>query len=326
METENLYNRLFAKVLSGNALAEEKEAFEKWLMQSKRNAAQFSELKKIWGAGESLREYDLQTARLKTELKILQKQTPKKGLFHYWQKVAAFLVVPLLIFSGYYYFKYQSGGGDTMPVETIKTPLGARTSLVLSDGSTIWLNSGSEISYPHRFGTIREVILKGEMYLEVTKDKRPFIVKTGYGNVVVHGTTFNVSAYDNEPFTTTLIEGSVSVTDYSGEEKARLKPGFQFALENNTPSVKKVSAEFYTSWKEGKLIFKREPFEEVAKRLERWFNVTIKLKGETIKNLWYTGTIEMESFSEVLELIRNTTPIEYSFDSRNRVLIISSKI
>lgn len=225
MKTENLYNNLFAKVLSGNALPEEKEAFEKWLMKSKRHAAQFSEFKSVWEAGESLKEYDLETARLKTELKILKKQNAKKGLFHYWQKVAAILVVPLVIFSGYIYFKYQSGDGDTMPMETIKTPFGARTSLVLPDRSTICLNSGSEISYPHRFGSIREVILKGEMYLEVTKNKKPFIVKTEYGNVVVHGTKFNVSAYDNEPFTTTLIEGSVSVTDHSGKEKARLKPG-----------------------------------------------------------------------------------------------------
>ena len=325
MNRENLNNSdLFARILTGNASPEEKEYFDEWLISDENHSSEFESFKKIWATAGLLKNYDLQKGRLKTELKILEKMNVKKGFLYYWPRIAAILIVPLLLFSGYLYFSNYRAN-DTTPTETIKTPFGARTSLILPDGSAIWLNSGSEISYRHRFGAVREIRLKGEMYLEVKKNKKPFIVKTDYGNVVVHGTTFNVNAYDNEPFRTTLIEGSVSVTDQSGREVARLDPGFQFTLENDHPSVKKVPAELYTSWKDGKLVFRREPFEEVAKRLERWFNVTIKLKGESIKDLWYTGTIEMESFSEVLELIKNTTPIEYSFDPQNRILTIFGK-
>jgi len=314
---------LFARILTGNASPEEKEHFGEWLISEQKHSGEFESVRKIWTTAGTLKKYDLQKGRLKTELKILEKMNAKKGFLYYWPRIAAILIVPLLLFSGYLYFNY--GTDDTTPTETIKTPFGARTSLILPDGSAIWLNSGSEISYRHHFGSVREVRLKGEMYLEVKKNKKPFIVKTNYGNIVVHGTTFNVNAYDNELFRTTLIEGSVSVTDLSGREVAKLEPGFQFTLKNDHPSVKKVPAELYTSWKDGKLIFRREPFEEVARRLERWFNVTIKLKGESIKDLWYTGTIEMESFKEVLELIKNTTPIEYSFDPQSRILTISGK-
>ena len=80
-----------------------------------------------------------------------------------------------------------------------------------------------------------------------------------------------------------------------------------------------------TSWKEGKLIFEKEPFANVATALERWYNVKIELQGEKLKRLGYTGTIEMETFSEVLELIKSTTPIKYKFDKNTRILKISGK-
>ena len=245
-------------------------------------------------------------------------------MIYYWQRVEAILILPVLVFS---VLQYDSGNTkmSTVPLVTTRTPFGARTTLSLPDGSVMWLNSGSEVSYPQSFGKIREITLKGEIYLDVKKDGKPFIVKTDFGEVAVLGTKFNVSSYTGEPFMATLVEGSVAVKDKSGSDEVRLKPGFQYASRDGKYTVKEVPLNIYTSWKDGKMIFRREPFERVAKRLERWFNVTIELKGESIKKLWYTGTIEMESFSEVLELIKNTTPIEYSFNSNTRVLTISKK-
>ncbi|MGV8094316.1 MAG: FecR family protein [Mangrovibacterium sp.] len=325
MNDKHLNNEeLFSKILSGNTTTEELETFNHWLSADEKNKKAFESYKKIWDWGGRLKQYDLKAAKLKTEIKILEKLKGKKNFMYYWQRIAAILILPVLVFS---VLQYDSGNTkqNTVPLVTTQIPFGARTTLLLPDGSTIWLNSGSEVSYPQSFGKIREITLKGEIYLEVKKDKKPFVVKTDLGEVTVLGTKFNVSSYTGEPFMTTLVEGSVVVKDKAGSDEIHLKPGFQYVSQDGKYTVKEVPISIYTSWKDGKMIFRREPFETVAKRLERWFNVTIELRGESIKNLWYTGTIEMESFSEVLELIKNTTPIEYSFNSKTRVLTISRK-
>lgn len=317
-------NELFSKVLSGNASREETEKFEQWLSSEEKNKKEFEAYEKIWSWGGHLKPYDIKAARLKTEIKILEKLKAKRSFIHYWQRIAAILILPVIIFSVYLY-NFKNGKPGQSTITTITTPFGARTFFTLPDSSAIWLNSGSEVSYPQDFGRRREITLKGEVYLEVKKDRKPFIVKTEFGDVRVLGTKFNVSAYGGESFMTTLVEGSVMIKDKASSGEVLLKPGLQYTSRNGKYTVKEVPTNIYTSWKDGKMIFRREPFETVAKRLERWFNVTIELRGESIKNLWYTGTIEMESFSEVLELIKNTTPIEYSFNSKTRVLTISKK-
>ncbi len=328
MDKNNFYNNdFFPKILSGNATKQEQAVFEQWLSMPGVDRSGFDAYKKLWESLGYIKGHDIDAAKLKTRIKILEKQKQQKSFYYYWQKIAAVLLVPVLLASLFLYFdKWGATGNSSATVETVRTPCGARTSLTLPDGSIAWLNAGSEISFPHEFNDVREVGLKGEMYLEVKKSKAPFIVKTQYGNVKVLGTKFNVSAYDDDCFTTTLIEGSVSLTGRGVEKEFLLSPGFQAILKNGGYEASKVDAASYVSWKDGRMEFRREPFGQVAKKLERWFNVSIELKGEEIKKLWYTGTIEMESFSEVLELIKNTTPIEYSFDPKNRILTIESKI
>ncbi|MDD4192257.1 MAG: DUF4974 domain-containing protein [Mangrovibacterium sp.] len=325
MNDERLNNEeLFSGILSGNASPEQREAFDLWLSATPKNRKAFEAYKKVWDWGGHLKPYDLTAAKLKTRIKILEKLREKKGLIYYWQRVAAVLILPVIVFS---VLQYDSGNlkMSTASLVTTRVPFGARTTFLLPDGSAVWLNSGSEVTYPQNFGKTRKITLKGEMYLEVKKNGTPFVVSTDFGEVAVLGTKFNVSSYPGEPFMTTLVEGSVAVKDRAGSDEVRLKPGFQYISRDGMPTVKEVPPHLYTSWKDGKMIFRREPFETVAKRLERWFNVTIGLEGEGIKKLWYTGTIEMESFSEVLELIKNTTPIAYSFNPNTRVLTISKK-
>jgi len=325
MENNGLHSdELFAKVLTGNITPEEKTAFGKWIHESEDNMSDFQSFKKMWESAAILKKYDLDKAKLMTRIKILEKLKAARGFLYYWQRVAAILIIPVILFSAYFIFRNDNYSRKET-VENVKTPFGARTSFQLPDGSVAWLNAGSEVSYPRQFGKIREINLKGEIYLEVKKGLGPFVVKTMYGDVKVLGTKFNVCAFSNEPFRTTLVEGSVAVEDRNNPKEVFLTPGFQYVAEKGSFSVEKVETEMYTSWKDGKMVFRREPFELVAKRLERWFNVSIRLEGESIKKLWYTGTIEMESFSEVLELIKSTTPIDYNFDSKKRILTITAK-
>lgn len=245
-------------------------------------------------------------------------------LYSNLMKVAAVLITGLLISTFSLYFKPEKQFNLAIK-ETVKTPYGARTSFLLPDGSEVWLNSGSTISFPSQYGEIRNVELTGEAFFKVLKDGKPFMVKTASGKVEVMGTSFDVKAYPNENFITTLVEGSVKVSDNTNQA-ATLKPGQQSAITAGKEfTLKEVNTELITSWKEGKLIFVKEPFANVAKELERWYNVKIELQGERLKSLGYTGTIEMETFNEVLELINATTPIKTSFDKNTRMLKIRGR-
>jgi len=239
-------------------------------------------------------------------------------------RVAAILIIGLITATTVLYHKPEKQNYITT-IETVTTPYGARTSFKLPDGSEVWLNSGSTISYPKQYGTIRNVELSGQAYFKVVKDGKPFIVKTIYGNVEVTGTSLDVKAYPGENLATTLVEGSVKVgNDLS--HISILKPGQQSVItQANELSISEVNTGLITSWREGKLVFVKEPFQNVAKELERWYNVRIELSGEKLKRLGYTGTIEMETFGEVLELINTTTPIKSKFDKKTRVLKISGR-
>jgi transmembrane sensor len=239
-------------------------------------------------------------------------------------KVAAVLITGLIIATFSLLFKPEKQI-DTTIVETVKTPYGARTSFMLPDGSEVWLNSGSTISFPRHYGAVRSVVLTGEAYFKVLKQGKPFVVKTRLGKVEVMGTCFDVKAYSNEPFETTLVEGSVKVSNLVNQV-ATLKPGQQSRITaTNEFDTKEVNSDLITSWTEGKLIFVKEPFANVARELERWYNVKIELQGERLKKLGYTGTIELETFGEVLELINTTTPIKTSFDKKTRILKIRGR-
>ncbi|MCG6187302.1 FecR family protein [Maribellus maritimus] len=253
--------------------------------------------------------------------KIALKENNPKRTVRIYQIISAVAAVLILgfIFSIFFYPKQIQ---NDIVTQNISTPYGGKTHFSLSDGTEIWLNSGSSISYPSRFSNTREVTLKGEAYFKVTHNSHPFIVSGNFGEIEVLGTEFDVKAYDGEPFVTTLVNGSIQYRNKNNQ--VTLKPGTQVTFHQNKMLTHKVETEIYTSWKDGKLIFRDEPLENIATRLERWYNVNIELKGEEIKKLRYNGTIELESFSEVLELIKVTTPIQYSFDRDTRILSISA--
>jgi transmembrane sensor len=241
-----------------------------------------------------------------------------------WPVAAAFIVGILLTVAMVYQFPPEDD--LTAHIQNVTTPRGARTHLTLPDGSRVWLNAGTTISYSSVFGKTRQVALEGEAYFEVEKDRKPFAVSTEKGLVTVKGTSFNVKAFaDEDLFETTLVEGSVVVRDQGDTEEVVLNPGQQAVIEEGVLRVRNVEHRFFTSWREGKLIFSKEPFPELVKRLERWYNVTIAYNDPRLDELWYTGTIEMETISEVMEMISKAAPVSYSFDNKTRIFTIQHK-
>ena len=240
-------------------------------------------------------------------------------LFSFGFRVAALLVCGLIFSSIWFYLQSNKVTGYVQR-QTISIPYGAKTQISMPDGSTVWLNSGTTMSYSGDFSKNRQVELKGEAFFEVQKGEIPFEVKTGFGTIQVLGTAFDVLAYPESGFATTLVQGSVQINSDISKQRLTIKPGQQVKLVGDSLFTSKVETELFTSWKDGKLIFRREPFPNLMKRLERWFNVKIEYQPEHFKDLWYSGAIENETITEVMEMIGTAAPVQFTFNSKTRII------
>lgn len=203
---------------------------------------------------------------------------------------------------------------------TLEVPRGGEYNIQLSDGTQIWVNSGSSLKYPVQFvGNERIVELEGEAYFEVAKDKaRPFLVKTNRQTVKVYGTSFNIEAYpENNYQYTTLARGSVGV--YHDNREYKLIPGqqAQVSTDNATVKVMAVNVESICAWHLGKLSMENEPLEKILTRLSRWYDVDFTYTDSSLKSLHFTGDLERYSdFSDILKLIQLTTSVDFIIEGR----------
>ena len=207
---------------------------------------------------------------------------------------------------------------------TLTVPVRERFQLVLADGTKVFLNSGSEMRYPERFGKARrEVFLKGEAWFEVAKDSaREFWVHAGAMDVKVLGTSFNVNSYADENYTeVTLVEGHVAA--YVDDKSYDLLPSRQLRWdkENESVDVRTVNVNDYIAWKKGQYVFKGRSLEEVAKVLERWYDVEIIFENEKSKETVYTGVINKEeNFDAFVLRLRETSSLSCRMES-NRLYV-----
>jgi transmembrane sensor len=201
----------------------------------------------------------------------------------------------------------------------ITTPKGGQYQISLPDGTKVWLNAASSLSYPAAFtGNKREVRLIGEAYFEVSKDKeKPFIVYTKGQEVKVLGTHFNVSAYEDEDGTkTTLLEGSVKVRLVNSSAAALLKPGQQAVFEFNQLDVAAVDVAEAIAWKEGYFLFQDEDIRSIMKKIARWYDVEV-VYAPNISNQKIGGNIaHSKPLSEVLRTLSNTDKFNFKVEGR----------
>ncbi|MFT3902757.1 MAG: DUF4974 domain-containing protein [Niabella sp.] len=255
-----------------------------------------------------------------------------------------------LILAGYIYFQQKSDAGTLSKANIVSTQKGSKTNLVLPDGSQVWLNADSKISYGRDFGKdSRELHLEGEAYFDVKKDAaHPFVIHTRALDVKVLGTAFNVRAYKDEPQTeTTLIRGKVEIflKNY-GDKKVVLSPmekitvssvplpqkenvskGSNEDVEEFTLSkIKKVvedSSIAETGWVKNRLVFNKTPLEEIAKEVGRWYDVDIIILNEKLKSKEYSGTFDDKSLQDVLESLKLAGGLNYSIN--NKTVTIESQ-
>lgn len=214
---------------------------------------------------------------------------------------------------------------DVYDINTLIVPYGKRSTLTLSDGSKVWLNSGSVLEFPARFaGENREVRLaSGEMYIEVTHEKKKsFFVHTPDFNVKVYGTKFNLSAYVNSPKSIVLVEGSVGLQSAGGNE-IKLMPNEQAVWsQDGTFETQEVDVAHFISWKNGYLIFEDAPMTEVLKQIERYYNLSFSYdKDVTLKDLTCNGKIILsENLDNVMTTVTLLTSTQYKKEN-NRIYI-----
>lgn len=240
----------------------------------------------------------------------------KQKWLNYSRTAAAILLIPVLIvtFSLIHTLKER----EQQPVEQIelKSARGLISKITLPDGSEVWLNSGSSLSYPSRFtDDLREVHLSGEAYFHVNSDKshRFDVIVSGGIKVSAYGTEFNIYAYaEDATIETTLVDGHIEVGPPAQPPVCNINPGQQVIFNKETNKIETVKANLLvkTAWKDGKMIFRRANMSEIIQRLSRHFNVDIKLEGDELYNYEYSATFTTESLRDILLLLEKTAPIQ----------------
>ena len=233
-----------------------------------------------------------------------------------FQRVAAILIIPLLLsFLGYYYFQSKPSVIHVSYAE-IQCPMGVRTKFELPDGSTGYLNSGSRLKYPVQFIGERKVELSGEAFFDVVHNAEiPFHVNTRNLDIKVLGTTFNVIANEDEQTEEIVLQtGKVDVSSKSGTQLAVMIPDQQLTLniEKQTITKNEVEASQYSTWKEGKLVFRNENTQQVARRLSRWYNAEVIVDDKLLDTYTFHATFVDEPLDEVLKLLSITAPLSFN--------------
>ncbi|HMO62414.1 MAG TPA: FecR domain-containing protein [Ferruginibacter sp.] len=212
---------------------------------------------------------------------------------------------------------------ESIQYNTITTPRGRQFQLVLEDGTRVWLNAGSSVSFPAVFkGQNREVAITGEAYFEVAKDaSRPFRVEAKGMVVEVLGTYFNVNAYDDEAtVNTTLLEGSVRVKK-DGREKM-LTPGQQAQMNNrgDFTLARNVNTEEVMAWKNNYFSFNNTDIHKLLRQLERWYDVNVEIKG-SVQPVTFNGSISRNvNLSNVLKMLEYTGEVKFTVEGRKLIV------
>jgi transmembrane sensor len=372
MAQEYIWN-LIAKKLSGEASEAELRELEKLLRENPDLHYPVQTIMDLWltdlqfDQQEAHEAFKRHVARMK-DLKIDFKPQPEEGSLDMTarknNKNFLWPALVIAVFTGALFLGVRLTGSNTpasrnlakeseRAVSRISTKNGTKTNLILPDGTKVWLNAGSSLTYDSFYGkNLREVALSGEAFFDVVKNKeKPFIIHTSAINIKVLGTEFNVRSYPTDKTTeASLIRGSIEVTfKDKPSKKIILKPNEKIVVDNvriqgeilesdhqysrgktvNVPGVDiknltheyKTGAIIETSWVENKLIFQDESFEDIARQLERWYGVSIIFNNQSLKENHLTGSFKNETIRQALDALKFTASFNYEIDKNNNVTI-----
>ena len=279
--------------------------------------------KSIYGLSENLRkqkEIDTTEAWSRLSRKIV--------FISFWTKTwnitrtAAAILLPLFLL--HQYLIQPMLKSEPLEMVTLVSAPGMVTKAVLPDGSEVWLNAQSKLTYPQKFSRKgRNVQLSGEAYFKVKADKKNRFNVTMPDGITVSafGTEFNIHAYHDEPdYKVTLARGNIEVETAGSLKKESLTVGQQAILTPQTGDMAIVETDTYveTAWKDGKMVFRREKLETIAQKLSRKFGVVFHLDGDALKGYEYTATFTDETLEDILDLLKRSAPISYSISRQEK--------
>ncbi len=359
---------LISLKLSGEATPEELTELEILIKNNSELLERIEDIERVWNqlgrrsTGLAGQSFEKHLHRLNNEIfdsnvlsqasSDVQRVSPVRKLLQkkyyriFWVAAAA----SVLLF--WFLFRSNENAGVDSIHNTVSTKAGDKANINLPDGSKVWLNGDSKITYVGDFGNkTREVFLSGEAFFDVAKDKtKPFIIHTRTINLKVLGTAFNVRSYDNEKETeTALVHGSVEVTLRNRpDQKILLKPGEKLLVKNipadtaviykkqkhdeDIPIAVLTNMNYYgtdsssveTSWTKNQLVFNNEPLDKIALNLERWFNVRVMIINESLKKEKYTATLEEDDkLKDFLEALKLAEGSHFHYSLENSEVVIS---
>ena len=333
MEEENKHiDELIANYLTEGLDKNALDELKTWIAASAENQQYFIRQREIWFSAvsrEAASVYDKDKAfenfRNRVESQKEIQSTSRRGfsLSALWRYAA---VVAIIIAVGCIsYWQGEVNVKDTFADISVEAPLGSKTKLYLPDGTLVWLNAGSRMTYSQGFGVDnRKVELEGEGYFEVKRNEKiPFFVKTKDLQLQVLGTKFNFRDYpEDHEVVVSLLEGKVGLNNLLREEKeAVLSPDERAVLNkaNGLLTVESVTASNASQWTDGYLFFDEELLPDIAKELERSYNVKIHIANDSLKTFRFYGNFvrREQNIQEVLEALANKKKMQYKIEERN---------
>lgn len=334
--TDNNIDILIGKVISGNATSEEIEQLEVWKSKSVENQRIYNKSLKVWensksGISDENFRNDKQKVDDVIKLDLIRKvrKIQRQSMLY---KIAAILAFPLALAVSFYYFSsHNKSVEQTRQICEIISPKGHISKCILPDGTEVWVNTGSTITYDaatfnHK---TREIKLSGEAYFDVTKNiEKPFLVNTNMATVNVTGTSFNVKSYpESGIFEIVLSEGSIEMMPNStARQTVQLVPGERaiFDFTKKGISIENVEAEMYSAWRNGEILFKDATLNDLIKELERIYDIRFLMKDKQLGDFRFRGMFRYNNnLIDALEKIKRTSGIDYNIE--NKVVWLSKK-
>uniref|UniRef100_UPI0032164ACD FecR family protein n=1 Tax=uncultured Draconibacterium sp. TaxID=1573823 RepID=UPI0032164ACD len=350
---------LFLAYLEGTISSADEQFLLDWLKNNPQAINDFNDFRRIWNMSKmagTLKDDAIELEWMQLRERINSSDTnsvnmPRTFLYWFPRIAAVFLLGALVSFAVSYLI--MNPQDSELTYHEINTPSGAKSKVTLPDGTTVWLNAGSNLKYPSTFGKKqREVQLTGEGYFDVTHNpSKVFVVKTSELNIKAYGTSFNVKSYPEEgTIETTLIEGSIGVTRSAFENKKTdevlLEPNQRVVYyrksnvvetinpgtTSNAPKPvlaereeqkltylisKGIDTKEFTSWKDGTLFITSESLNDLAIKLERKYDVKIHFESDELRALKFTGSLENETVEQVIDAIGIAAQIDYEIEDRD---------
>lgn len=313
MEKETLY-----KFYEGTASLVEEEAIRAWMEASDENKRLFFKERRLYDAMLLLGD------ETKQKKEIDKRKLSLSSLRTEFLKIAAVVAITL---GGTYLYQQFGAGNALMAMQTISVPAGQRVNVTLPDGTNVWLNARTTIKYPISFNADqRQVVLDGEAYFDVAKNKKiPFVVHTDKCDVEVLGTKFNIDAYsDRGEFETTLMEGSVKVASVADPSQTlTLAPDSKVLLKDGRLTVVPVDDYNPYRWKEGLICFRNESFVGIMKDFEKYYGINIQVKNKDTLQYFYTGKFrQTDGIDYALRVLQKDIRFTYKRDDENHIIYI----